>query len=249
MATLSVGTSGWVYPHWRGPFYPDDLPARAWLGWYARAFDAVEVNATFYRLPSRRAAAAWREAVPEGFLFAVKGSRFVTHVRRLKDPAEPIARLEDRIAPLGEARGPVLWQLPPRFPRDLPRLQDFLAALPPGTRHAFEFRDPSWFAGEVYAALDAAGAALVVADRDGRTGPLRAASGWAWFRFHGGLGDGGAYTDGQIAGHAATVAGLLARGVDVLAFFNNDWGAHAVADAARLREAVADLRSPRPRAR
>ena len=141
--TLHVGTSGWSYPHWAGVFYPSDLPQRSWLHYYARHFSSVELNSPFYRLPSRQAFAAWRDKVPPGFVFAVKASRFITHVKRLKDPAEPLERLFDAVGGLGEKCGPVLFQLPPSMNADMERLDAFLAALPKGRRTTFEFRHSS----------------------------------------------------------------------------------------------------------
>jgi len=166
MTTVRVGCSGWNYDHWRnGVLYPPRCPPREWLDYYARHFDTVEVNATFYRLPRRDAVANWVRTTPPGFVFAVKMSRYVTHIRRLRDPAAGVRRFYERIAPLVRSPklGPVLWQLPGNFRRDDELLAEALALLPRG-RHCFEFRHESWFAPEVYELLRSAGAALVIGD-------------------------------------------------------------------------------------
>ena len=192
---VRIGCSGWSYEHWRGSVYPASATHDRWLGLYAQWFDTVEINATFYRLPERKTVARWAESTPPEFCFAVKSSRYLTHVKRLRELPAGIERLYDRIEPLRETGklGPVLWQLPPRFPRDDERLARALEALPPG-RHAFEFRDDSWFAEEVYELLRGHDAALVVADRapHGST-PWVETTGWAYLRFHHGRARRGAY--------------------------------------------------------
>jgi uncharacterized protein YecE (DUF72 family) len=162
---VRVGCSRWNYPHWRGTVYPKGLPARRWLEHYATLFDTVEVNYIFYRLPPRSAVAKWVEQTPPGFLFTVKASRFLTHMKRLTDMEVGVARFYERIEPLMESSrlGPVLWQLPENFRRDDERLASALERLPPG-RHCFEFRHPSWFTPEIYALLREHGVALVIGD-------------------------------------------------------------------------------------
>jgi uncharacterized protein YecE (DUF72 family) len=234
---VRIGCSGWSYEHWRGLVYPKRGSAERWLELYARWFDTVEVNATFYRLPPRGAARRWAEATPPGFCFAVKSSRYLTHVRRLRDLPAGFARLCERIEPLRDAGklGPLLWQLPPRFPRDDQRLEDALASLPPG-RHAFEFRDPSWFSEHVYSILRAHGAALVVADRaPGRPSPWVETARWSYARFHRGRARDGNYGRLALRSWADRIASC--RG-DVYAYFNNDWQGFAVANARTLRRLV-----------
>ena len=165
---IRVGCSGWQYGHWRGGFYPADLPQSRWLEHYASVFDTVEVNNTFYRLPEASTFAAWRDRTPPGFLFSVKASRFLTHMKKLKDPEEPLSRFFERASALERRLGPVLYQLPPRWPKNLERLELFLTALPAGRTHVVEFRDPSWYAEDVFAAVkkvhqDVKGAYSVVA--------------------------------------------------------------------------------------
>jgi uncharacterized protein YecE (DUF72 family) len=246
---IRIGCSGWNYPHWREAVYPASAPAPRWLELYAQWFDTVEVNATFYRLPARKAVVRWAEATPPGFCFAVKASRYLTHVKRLRDLRQGVERLDERIAPLRESGklGPILWQLPPTFHRDDERLAEALAALGPG-RHAFEFRDESWFDDAVYALLRAHDAALVVADRaPGRPTPWVETAEWSYLRLHAGRARGGAYGRQALATWARRIEN--ARG-DVFAYFNNDWEGFAVANARTLRRilARADDRAP-PRAR
>jgi uncharacterized protein YecE (DUF72 family) len=234
---VRIGCSGWNYPHWRGTVYPAGVPEARWLELYARSFDTVEVNASFYRLPTRKAVVRWAAQSPEGFCFALKASRYLTHVKRLREPAPGVERLGERIEPLREAGklGPVLWQLPPRFRRDDERLARALDALPPG-RHAFEFRDDTWFAEDVYSLLRAHDVALVVADRaPARPTPWVRTAGWSYLRFHRGRARGGRYDRHALRTWADRIEG--AHG-DVYAYFNNDWESFAVADARTLRRLV-----------
>jgi uncharacterized protein YecE (DUF72 family) len=168
---IHVGTSGWHYDHWQGPFYPDDLPPVDWLSYYADRFDTVEINNTFYQLPARATLERWRATGPDGFCFAVKASRYITHMKKLKDPQEPLSRLYSRIEALGDALGPVLFQLPPRWRFDLERLEAFLQALAPDLRHVFEFRDPSWFDERTYDLLAAHDAGFCVYHLAGTQAP------------------------------------------------------------------------------
>ena len=237
---VRVGCSGWSYQHWRGRFYPEREPESAWLERYAEAFDTVEVNATFYRLPQRNVVAGWVRRTPPEFTFAVKASRYLTHVKRLRELPAGLARLEGRIAPLREAGklGPVLWQLPESFRRDDERLAQALARLPEG-RHAFEFRHASWFDEDVYALLRGHGAALVVADRKGLPeAPWVDTAGWWYVRLHyGRAGRRGNYSHAELQRWAE----LLRRSHgDAYVFFNNDWEGFAPDNAATLRSLLAD---------
>jgi uncharacterized protein YecE (DUF72 family) len=218
--------------------YPDGLPQRRWLEHYASLFDTVEVNATFYRLPKRDTVAAWVEGTPAGFVFAVKASRYLTHIKRLRDLGGGLERFYARIEPLvGSPKlGPVLWQLPESFHRDDERLAGALERLPPG-RHCFEFRHESWFDPDVYALLRGHGAALVVGDTPTR--PFQAhelTADWTFVRFHhGSRGRRGNYSDRELEEWAERLAGWRAR-ADVYAYFNNDWEGFAVRNALALRE-------------
>ncbi|MGE5226650.1 MAG: DUF72 domain-containing protein [Planctomycetaceae bacterium] len=228
----TVGTSGWVYADWRGSFYPRGVPQRAWLGWFAERFPTVEVNASFYRLPTPGTFERWREETPDGFTFAVKASRYVTHVRRLRDAAQPVATLWERASLLGGKLGPVLFQLPPGFAVELELLRAFLGVLPRGMLPAFEFRDASWDAPEVLSALDAAGAAWVLADRPGARSPSHVTGGWSYVRFHQGTRAASGYPLPKLRRWADLLAALPAD--RVFAYFNNDTGGAAIRDARTL---------------
>ncbi len=234
---IRIGCSGWNYASWKDAFY-GGLPTRLWLEHYARHFDTVEVNTTFYRLPSRDAVANWAQSTPPGFLFTIKASRYLTHVKRLLDVGPGLARLYERIEPLlGTPKmGPVLWQLPPTFRRDDARLASALAQLPPGERHCFEFRHPSWFADDVYELLRAYGVALVIGDRP-EVRDFQAqvfTADWTFVRFHyGSRGRRGNYSERELREWARRFDRWSAD-VEVLAYFNNDWEAFAVANAQRL---------------
>jgi uncharacterized protein YecE (DUF72 family) len=238
---LRIGCSGWNYPHWREAFYPKGMPARAWLAEYARQFNTVEVNNSFYRLPTEATVAGWTKQSPDGFMFAIKVSRFLTHVRRLRDVAEGVKHLDERIAPLRCAGklGPLLWQLPGTFRRDDGRLEAALRALPAG-RNCFEFRHESWFCDDVYELLGRHGVALVIGDtpeRPFQTQELTAK--FTFIRFHyGSRGRDGNYSDGELREWAKRI-GHWRRQVDVFAYFNNDWNAYAPRNAKRLRKLLA----------
>lgn len=234
--TVRIGCSGWNYKHWREVVYPRGLPASRWLQYYATLFDTVEVNNTFYRLPTVTAVARWVEQSPPGFLFAVKASRYLTHLKRLTDLGEPVRRFYERIDPLVHSPklGPVLWQLPPNFPRNDERLELALSRLPPG-HHAFEFRHASWFVAETYEALRRRGAALVIGDdprRRFQTHELTAD--FTFLRFHNGGGDGN-YSHRQLGGWARRIEEWRQQ-ADVYAYFNNDWSGFAVENGLWLKE-------------
>jgi uncharacterized protein YecE (DUF72 family) len=221
---VRVGCSGWNYRHWKEPFY-EGRPARLWLQHYAEHFDAVEVNATFYRLPTVKAVAGWVDQTPDGFLFSVKASRFLTHVKRLRELGEGVARFYERLGPLLDSPklGPVLWQLPESFRRDDERLASALERLPPD-RHCFEFRHESWFTEDVYALLREHGAALVIGDAPNRPFQARElTAGWTYVRFHhGSRGRDGNYSDAELETWRRRFAQWRTR-VEVFAYFNNDW--------------------------
>jgi uncharacterized protein YecE (DUF72 family) len=235
---VHIGCSGWNYAHWRERVYPKGLPAGRWLEHYASLFDTVEINNTFYRLPSRDAVAGWVEQSPPGFLFSVKASRFLTHMKRLTDMDGGVERFYERIEPLvaSPKMGPVLWQLPERFHRDDERLASALARLPAG-RHCFEFRHPSWFVPEVYELLRAHGVALVIGDHPRR--PFQAyelTAGWTFVRFHHGRrGRSGNYSDRELDGWKRRLAAWRNR-TEIFAYFNNDWDGYAVKNGLWLKK-------------
>ncbi len=225
-----------MYDDWRGRLYPEREPKRRWLELYAERFDTVEVNSTFYRLARRDAVAGWVRQTPDEFVFAVKASRYLTHVRRLVDVRDGIARFYEPLEPLVEAGrlGPVLWQLPENFHRDDERLRAWLGELPQG-RHTIEFRHESWFVPEVMEALRAAGVALTIGDHPSRSFQTHElTAGWTFIRFHyGHRGRGGNYSATEIGEWAERIRRWRRR-VDVYAYFNNDWQGFAPASADTL---------------
>jgi uncharacterized protein YecE (DUF72 family) len=234
-----VGTSGWVYDDWAGVVYPDGLGRKHWLEAYAQTLPAVEVNATFYRLPTESAVAGWRAQVPDRFRFAVKGSRYITHVLRLQRAADPAGRFVDRLAGLGPTLLCVLWQLPPNLELDLDRLDRFLAALPHGVRHAVEFRHASWLVPDVATVLDAHHAVFVNVSGPKLPETRTVTGGRAYVRFHG-LETGWAYEyrDAELepwAAHLAKHGGY--------AFFNNDRAGAAWRNAQQLDALLAKRRA------
>ena len=236
MAALWIGTSGWVYKHWIGVLYPPKLPAGRYLPLYAAEFPTVEINRSYYRLPERAHFEAWREQSPPGFLFAVKASRFLTHMKKLKEPEQPLERLMTAAQGLEEKLGPVLFQFPRQWRVNLERLDHFLGALHPyaGTRFAFEFRHASWLVPEVYARLERAGCALCLPVGWGIPLDVQVTALWTYVRMHGGEAA-NAFSDEELAAWAARIDGFLARGQDVYVYFNNDPFGDAIRDAARLR--------------
>jgi uncharacterized protein YecE (DUF72 family) len=239
VSDVRIGCSGWNYAHWRERVYPKGLPPKRWLEHYATLFDTVEINNTFYRLPNVSAVQGWVDGSPKGFLFAVKMSRYITHIRRLTDLEGGVKRFYERIAPLARSpkMGPVLWQLPPTFKRDDERLAGALKALPRG-RHCFEFREPSWYADEVYDLLSRRGVALVIPDSPKY--PFRQielTTDWTFVRFHSGTrGRRGNYSDREIAEWAERIEAWRDAGIGVYAYYNNDWEAFAVKNGLRLKE-------------
>jgi uncharacterized protein YecE (DUF72 family) len=237
-----IGTSGWSYSHWVGPFYPPETASRDFLPVYAQSFGASEINATFYRLPAPATLQHWLAQTPPGFVFACKASRYITHTKKLKDPATSTPKFFDAIAHLGDRCGPVLFQLPPNWHANVARLDAFLAGLPDGYRYAFEFRDDSWHAEPVYDRLAAANAALVVADMAGATSPCRATADLVYLRLHGPGEDAytGSYTDTALRAWAARIRDWRREGRDVYCFFDNDEAGYAPRDALRLQAMLAD---------
>ena len=238
-STIRIGCSGWQYRHWRGDFYPAELPQSRWLDYYAERFDTVEINNTFYRLPDASTFAAWRARAPRGFVYAVKASRYLTHMKKLKEPAEPIRRFFTRARRLERTLGPVLYQLPPRWPVNLERLETFLRTLPRGRRHTIEFRDPTWYTGAVFALLARHNVALCLHDMAGSATGRFAIGPFVYVRFHGVHKYAGRYDDATLDAWAEWLAARVREKLPVYAYFNNDTGGHAPRDAVRLRAALA----------
>jgi uncharacterized protein YecE (DUF72 family) len=235
MGRVWVGCSGWNYKDWREDVY-GGAAQRLWLGLYAKRFDTVEVNSTFYRLPTQSAVCRWAEQVPNGFLFAIKVSRYLTHIKRLSDPDNTM--LLNRVQPLAEAGslGPLLWQLPENFHRDDQRLARALKGFPSGYRHCIEFRHASWFCEPVMEALRGAGVALVIGDHPDRTYQTHDwTTDWTYIRFHhGARGRRGNYSPSEIATWSRRFAAWRSKG-DIYAYFNNDWESFAVRNAQALK--------------
>jgi len=231
---ICIGTSGWQYDDWRGRLYPVDLPKSRWLEYFAARFPTVEVNNTFYRLPREDAFVRWRRQTPPGFVVTVKASRYITHIRRLRGAGDSVQLFWTRCRRLGAKLGPVLFQLPPRFPADPSRLREFCRQLPRSMHAAFEFRDGSWQTDETYAILQDAGAALVLADSPGVRVPDVVTGGWSYVRFHKGTKLAPGYTKAKLARWADRIAGMNATPVFV--YFNNDTDGAAPRDAVMLRD-------------
>jgi uncharacterized protein YecE (DUF72 family) len=234
--TIYIGTSGWQYRHWRERFYPKETPQREWLEYYAARFDTVEVNNTFYRLPEREVFEAWRERAPAGFFFALKMSQYLTHMKRLRDPEEPVERFMEAARGLGPKLGPVLLQLRPKMKADPERLRAALAAFPKDVRLAVEFRDDSWHTDAVRAVLTESGAALCLADRgeklvtpDWKTAP------WGYVRLHWGRDrPQSCYTDDALRRWSRRIVETWRPPEDVFVYFNNDGNGCALRDASTL---------------
>jgi uncharacterized protein YecE (DUF72 family) len=233
-----VGTSGWSYKHWRGPFYPSGMSKGGdQLRFYAERFDNVEVNGTFYRLIEVDTLRRWREATPPGFVFACKGSRYLTHMKRLKDAGQGVGRFFERVEALEDKLGPIVFQLPGRFKPDRERLAAFIEALAPGHRYAFEFRDPAWFRAEILEVLAARNAALCLYEFAGQEAPLEVTADFAYIRLHGPEGPyQGSYSDQALGTWAKRIAAWAKDGLDVFCYFDNDDRGFAPQNALRLRE-------------
>lgn len=239
MASLLIGTSGWNYNHWRGAFYPNDLAQSKWLEYYCSHFDTVEVNNSFYRLPEKKTFEAWRDQTPNGFEFSIKASRYLTHIKRLREPEEPLERLMDRASGLGDKLNIVLYQFPPNWKLDLERLDNFLRILPEKPRSAFEFRDERWQCEEVWSLLERHRVAYCVMDSPGLPLHLRTTCDYCYIRMHsGGEESEGNYTDEHLREWAERLGQMQGKG-DVYVYFNNDYKGFAVNNALKLRDMMA----------
>lgn len=242
-AQIRIGCSGWSYAHWRGRFYPEQLPAREHFGFYARHFDTVELNNSFYRQPQLERFLAWRRQAPPGFLFAVKGSRYVTHIKRLAVEQKSIDMVVEPALGLGETLGPILFQLQANFHLDLERLQRFIGMLPPKLRFTLEFRHDSWLIPAVCELLKAHQIALCIPDHPKMPKRLEITAPFTYIRMHlpaRGLG----YGKAALEPWAERILDWRAAGVDVFVYFNNDMEGHAVRDAATLKGLVQEGSAP-----
>lgn len=233
--SIHIGTSGWHYQHWRGIIYPSEHPAKDWLDFYNHQFRTVEINNSFYQLPSENTLRAWYAGVPGGFTFAVKASRFITHMKKLTDPRGSSTLFFERVALLGEKLGPILFQLPPRWRPNPDRLDAFLAEMPAGYRFAFEFRDPSWLIEPVFAVLEKWNAALCIYNFNRLTSPVRLTASFVYLRLHGPGGPyQGKYTPEEIAAWAGEIAGWVGQGKEIYCYFDNDTAGFAPQNAREL---------------
>jgi uncharacterized protein YecE (DUF72 family) len=246
---IRIGTSGWHYAHWRGPFYAQKLPAAKMLEFYCRRLRSVEINNSFYHLPARQTFREWKEGTPPDFLFAVKASRYITHMKKLKDPAEPLALFLSHAEGLGSKLGPVLFQLPPRWGRDASRLKDFLGALPRRHRYAFEFRDPSWFHPEIYSLLEQYNAAFCTFDLGGEESPRPLTADFAYLRLHGPAAQkyAGRYSRSQLRQWLRGAETWLDQGArQVFVYFDNDQAGFAALNALEFEAMAGRVEGKRP---
>lgn len=234
---IHVGTSGWHYDHWVGPFYPEKMDAAEFLAFYRRKFNTVEINNSFYNLPDEKTLAEWAGTASGNFVFSVKGSRYITHMKKLKDSSEPVSRFLERTSALGPKRGPVLFQLPPRWKRNLERLEEFLSRLPRG-RYVFEFRDPSWFGAETEALLKEYGASFCIYDLKGSLSPVAVTAGFVYIRLHGPSAEAyqGRYERQALSGWAGRMSSWARSELDVYCYFDNDQKGYAALNALELQE-------------
>ena len=237
MASYYIGTSGWHYDDWRGRFYPEKMQKSQWLEFYAEHFSTVELNNTFYRLPSERAVDNWGKTVPSGFVFSVKVSRFITHVKKLKDTGEALSNFMSRISPLQDKVGPLLYQLPPRLQRNDELLTDFLHGLPSKHKHVIEFRHKSWLNEHVFDILQSYNTGLCVFEMPDLSCPMLATTDFAYIRFHGRDSlYSSCYTDEELSVWANNISELAAKLETVYIYFNNDVAGYALKNAVTLRD-------------
>jgi len=236
-----IGTSGFTYNHWRGVFYPEKLPQKKWLEHYAQYFDTVEINSSFYHLPRPSTCENWRKRVPENFLFSMKSSRFITHIKKLKNIEEPVKNFFDVILPLEKKLGPILFQLPPGMKKDLSLLKNFIEKLPVGFSHVFEFRNNTWYDDDLFSLLDDTGVAFCIHDFPKRTSPCIVTGSFVYVRFHGAQqAYSSSYTDGELEIWARQLKEYSKTGKDVYIYFNNDIYGYAVENAKTLKHLIGE---------
>jgi uncharacterized protein YecE (DUF72 family) len=234
-----IGTSGWNYKHWMGIFYPEDLSQGAWLGYYQEHFNTVEINNTFYHLPEEKTFRDWQEQASEDFIFAVKANRYITHMKKLKDPSEPLQNFLTHVKTLEEKLGPILWQLPPRWHADPERLEHFAQLLPADLRHVFEFRDPDWFQERIRQILERYEMIFCIHDKVDVGCPQWVTTDAVYLRFHGSDRNyGGEYGEERLRSWADRIQIWLEEERTVYAYFNNDVLGYALKDAQALRKCL-----------
>ncbi|MDQ6800308.1 MAG: DUF72 domain-containing protein [Acidobacteriota bacterium] len=247
MPQIRIGTSGWHYKHWVGRYYPADIKPAAMLQHYLRDFDTVELNNTFYHLPKETSFDTWRKSVPSNFVFALKGSRFLTHRIKLKDAERGIVNFIPRAKRLGRKLGPILWQLPPNWNVNAERLEEFLSKLPRGIRYAFELRNQSWMTDSVYEILHKYKAAFCIYELAGYHAPMEITAKWTYVRLHGPTQNKyqGSYSDAQLERWAQRIEDWSRKLDAIYVYFDNDDSAYAVNNALTLKRFVSDASQPR----
>jgi len=234
---IRIGTSGWHYDHWRKRFYPEGLPKSKWFEYYAKDFDTVEINNTFYQLPTQQTFQNWYKQAPRNFLFTIKANRYITHLKRLREPQEPLERFFERVCSLNENLGPILYQLPPSFHKDLDRLKAFTELLPKKHLAVFEFRHESWYAEDTYKLLNKFNVGFCTHDMPGKPSPCVITGRLIYVRFHGTTGKyAGNYPDSALRNWADWIKDNLKGIRSAYAYFNNDYNAYAISNAKTLRE-------------
>ena len=242
---IHIGTSGWHYAHWRGPFYPENIHDDEMLNHYVQHFRTVEINNSFYHLPSQQTFKLWHDQVPDGFIFAVKASRYITHMKKLRDPEMATEKFFTHVQVLDKKTGPILFQLPPNWHCDASRLNGFLEILPRRYHFAFEFRDPTWFSGDIIALLKEYNAALCVYDLAGQQSPKELTANYAYLRLHGPAEQkySGRYSRPQLREWLDLCAGWLESGArQVFVYFDNDQSGYAALNALEMQEMAGKMR-------
>jgi len=239
--SIHIGTSGWHYDHWVGPFYPEDIAKEDFLAFYGDRFQTVEINNSFYHLPKKETLKKWRDTVGAGFVFSVKASRYITHMKKLKDPEETLSPLLEVVHVLNPKLGPILFQLPPRWRFNLERFRHFLKALPDGHKYAFELRDPSWHDPRAYEAMAERGVAFCMYELAGTRSAKEVTTGFVYIRLHGpGAAYQGRYSTESLSGWAGAISTWVRQGKEVFCYFDNDEAGYAAGDALRLQEMLKD---------
>jgi uncharacterized protein YecE (DUF72 family) len=237
---IHIGTSGWHYGHWEGPFYPENISSDKYLEYYSKFFHTVEINSSFYRMPDKETIRQWRDTVPERFIFSVKASRYITHMKKLKEPREAVSFLINTVSLFKDKLGPILFQLPPRWHVDAERLESFVRSLPQGRSYAFEFRDTSWFDKRVYEILEKHNMAFCIYEIGRVLSPKIVTADIVYVRLHGPDGPyRGKYSDRVLEGWAGAFSTWANQGKEVFCYFDNDEAGYAPQNAMRLQEMVA----------
>ncbi len=237
---IHIGTSGWNYKHWKSVFYPEDLAQKDWLDFYKSRFHSVEINNSFYQLPAKLTFRQWKETVNDDFIFTVKASRYITHMKKLKDALEPLHRLLDHVAVLGPSLGPILFQLPPRWHINTERLSSFLKSLPEKYRYTMEFRDDSWWHKDVYELLKNQNIAFCIYQLAGILSPREVTADFIYIRLHGPAAQAyqGQYDVQELAGWVGAFSSWSKQGREIFCFFDNDQNGYAARDALKLQEMI-----------